>query len=177
MRAIVVYESFFGNGRAVAEAVAWELNAGADVEAIPVDLAPDRIDRDVSLLVVGGPNHSAGLSTGRSRLEAQAMVDDPRGMPRLGLRTWLRRLEPGRPGIRAAVYDTRLQQPRVVPLVDHASMTIAWRLRRAGFEVVPGLQHFSVVDVQGPLVDGEVARASAWGRQLLEVMQPAAAGT
>lgn len=173
MRAIVVYESFFGNGRAIAEAVAWELHARADVEAIPVDLAPIRIDPDVDLLVVGGPNHASGLSTGQTRLEAQSMVDDPRGMPRLGLRTWLRRLEPGRPGIRAAVYDTRLLQPRIMPLMDHASTTIAWRLRRAGFDVLPGTHHFSVLEIQGPLADGEHARAGQWGRELLEALQTA----
>jgi flavorubredoxin len=62
MNAVVVYESVYGNTRAVAEAIAEGLG-GAEV--VPVSKADPIPTAD--LLVVGGPTHMNGLASSRGR--------------------------------------------------------------------------------------------------------------
>ena len=68
MSAIVVYESVYGNTRAVAEAIAEGLG---DALLTPVHEAPGQVG-GYELLVVGGPTHMHGMATRSSR---QAAVD------------------------------------------------------------------------------------------------------
>ncbi|MDX5309965.1 MAG: flavodoxin domain-containing protein, partial [Rhodococcus sp. (in: high G+C Gram-positive bacteria)] len=58
MRALVVYESMFGNTRHVAEAVARGL--GSAVRTVPVTQAHEENLSDYDLVVVGGPTHAHG---------------------------------------------------------------------------------------------------------------------
>jgi flavodoxin len=69
VKAIVVYESVYGNTRAVAEAVAAGLSDARvppEVAVLPVHEAVGRAG-EAELLVVGGPTHMHGLATTRSR--------------------------------------------------------------------------------------------------------------
>ena len=70
MNAIVVYESIYGNTRAVAEAIAEGLGGAPAVS--PAELPADAAQAD--LLVVGGPTHIHGMATARSR---RAAVEAP----------------------------------------------------------------------------------------------------
>jgi hypothetical protein len=79
-----------------------------------------------------------------------------------GLRGWLGEL-PKADGARAATFDTRLD--RSAALTGSASRGIARRLRRHGYEIV-ARESFLVEDSEGPLEDGELDRARAWGAQL-----------
>ncbi|HEY8721330.1 flavodoxin domain-containing protein [Pengzhenrongella sp.] len=54
MRALVVYESMFGNTRDIAQAVADGMSAEVEVEVVEVGAAPEHLDAEVGLLVVGG---------------------------------------------------------------------------------------------------------------------------
>ena len=54
-RALVIYESMFGNTRAVAEAIADGLRSRFETEIVEVRGAPVEIPDDVSLVVIGGP--------------------------------------------------------------------------------------------------------------------------
>jgi Flavodoxin domain len=167
MNAMVVYESVYGNTRAVAEAIAEGLG-GATV--LPVSQAAGRVAQ-AELLVVGGPTHMHGLATTRSRHmaaaaaqeEAESVELDPFATAEPGLRRWLDELSDGH-GARAATFDTRLD--RSPWLTGVASRGIAKRLRRRGYEVL-GTGSFLVEDSEGPLAPGERDRARAWGAQLL----------
>ena len=165
MDAIVVYESVFGNTRAVAEAIAEGLGS---VPVLSVHEAAERLG-SVDLLVVGGPTHVHGLSTTRSRrLAAEGVHEDggahvePGATEDLGLRAWLRDLPPAT-AIRAAAFDTRLD--RAPWLTGVAARGIARRLRHHGLEVV-ATESFLVEDSEGPLAAGEADRARAWGAEL-----------
>ncbi|GAB3034530.1 hypothetical protein GCM10027052_10380 [Parafrigoribacterium mesophilum] len=57
MRALIVYESLWGNTEKVARAVAAELSATTQVDVVDVDSAPDTAER-YDMLVVGGPTHA-----------------------------------------------------------------------------------------------------------------------
>ncbi|HSK91912.1 MAG TPA: hypothetical protein VK875_11435 [Euzebyales bacterium] len=166
MGALIVFESLFGNGRAVARAVATGLSSRMPVEVVAVEDAPTVFDPGLDLLVVGGPNHRFGLSSDSSRGEGAATSDTPVTVPGSGLREWLPQLAaaPGR--TQAAVYDTRLANPRFLDWVDHASTSIVRHLRRAGFRMLAPAEHFYVSAGTGPLVEGEIECAQAWGEGL-----------
>lgn len=169
MRALVVYESMFGDGRIIAESIAQGLaQAGADAQAVEVGAAPTTIADDVDLLVVGGPNHQFGLSRPSTRADAGRQTGREVISGRIGIREWLSELSPNRAGTRAAAWDTRMGHPGFLSKLDHASNSIAKSLEKAGFRSAAKPRHFLVMDMQGPLVDGEPERAAVWGRELAE---------
>jgi Flavodoxin len=174
MSALVIYESVYGNTRAVAEAIAEGLG---DARVLPVHEAPDRVDGD-EMLVVGGPTHMHGMATSSSRHTAvEALHEDgnaqriePGATEEPGLRAWLRDLSEGR-DVKAAAFDTRLD--RSPWLTGAASRGIAKRLGHRRFDVVDS-ESFLVEESEGPLSEGELERAREWGRKLASLM-PAAA--
>jgi hypothetical protein len=168
---IVVYESVYGSTRAIAEAVAEGIGG---VLVLPVHEAARR-RKAVDLLVVGGPTHMHGLATTRTRrLAAEAAAEDggvhvePGATDEPGLRSWLVDLSPSAARY-AAAFDTRLDKsPWVTGL---AARSIARRLRRHGFDVL-GTESFLVEDWEGPLEEGELDRARAWGTELARMLPP-----
>jgi flavorubredoxin len=57
MKALVVYESMFGNTRQIAEAIAAGLAESVDVAAVEVSEATAEAAEGADLLVAGGPTH------------------------------------------------------------------------------------------------------------------------
>jgi hypothetical protein len=159
MRALVVVESWFGNTRAVAEAVADGLG-GAEV--CDVGSAPARVEADVALLVVGGPTHAFGMTRAQTRAEA-VRSGAPGSAATCGLRDWLSTLEAPR-GLAVATFDTRVEKVRRLP--GSAARSAARVLRRRGQCVVARPRSFYVTGTPGPLLDGELERARAWGADL-----------
>ena len=109
MRALVVFESMFGNTEKVAGAVARGLQLeGVDAGLVEVHAAPHRLAADLDLLVVGGPTHAFGMSRASTRADAvrqgapSAARDDraPRvaGVRRARRGAWLRGSRPSTPG-------------------------------------------------------------------------------
>ncbi len=166
MKALVIYESMYGNTHAVADAVAQGLSPGADVDVLPAHGAGS-VPGDVDLLVVGGPTHMHGLTTAMSRkMAATASKEDvahlePGASEQPALREWLRDLEAR--GVKAAAFDTRGDARAAV--TGSAARGIARRLRRRGCDVIDS-QSFLVADSAGPLDDGELDRAREWGASL-----------
>lgn len=162
-RALVVYESLFGSGETIAQAIAASLAEHLPVDLVPIADASPTLDDTTRLLVVGGPNHRFGMTTADSRAEAVA-----RGATRpaeTGVREWTEAL-PACPGTAAAVFDTRLATPGFLQRIDHASRSVEKRLRQRDLVLVAPAQHYLVEDLDGPLVSGEVERATAWGHLL-----------
>jgi Flavodoxin len=175
MRAVVVYESMFGNTREVAEAIGAGLEEHMDVAVLPVSAAGADVLQDAQLLVVGGPTHMHGLSTALSRRAAMAGAHedghtelDPDAGEEPGLRAWLAALL--RSDGAAATFDTRLDRSGL--LTGAAARGIARRLRRHGYTIVAEPQSYFVAESEGPLADGETARAHAWGAALAACIPP-----
>ena len=165
MRALVVYESMFGNTREVAEHIGTGLAQRCDVVVVPVAEATAAQVVGADLVVVGGPTHVHGMSTARSRQAAgeqaakdeELELDDAAGGP--GVREWLGEVGTV-DGIRAAAFDTRVDGPAV--LTGRASKAIARLLERHGFDVVADPTSF-LVDRHNHLLPGESERAATWG--------------
>jgi hypothetical protein len=165
MSALVVYESIYGNTRAVADAVAEGLG-GAPV--LSVHDAADHA-QPADLLVVGGPTHVHSLASPRSREAAVEAAHKDGGAhveedatEEPGLREWLSDLPRGDRAM-AASFDTRLD--RSPWLTGEASRGIAKRLRRRGYDVISH-ESFLVENSEGPLAGGELDRAREWGASL-----------
>ena len=162
MRALVVYESMFGNTQAIADAVADGLSDRMRVEVLEVGAAPTTIDDDVALLVVGGPTHAFGMSRPQTRQDAARQAAEGLVSRGIGLREWLATLQ-APAGVAAATFDTRISRPR---LPGSAARAAEKRLRRLGFRIVAPAASFYVEGTSGPLQEGEPERARRWGQTL-----------
>ena len=98
MRAVVVFESMYGNTREVAEAIGSGLGSPDDVLVVPVSGANPDLLEGIDLLVAGGPTHAHGMGRPATRhaaveatdkadnaLTVEADADGP------GLREWFTR--------------------------------------------------------------------------------------
>jgi flavodoxin-like protein len=168
MRAVVVYESMYGNTHLVADAVAAGLRTAYEVATVPVEQATARLVEPADLLVVGGPTHGHGMSRPTTREAAVADARKPDSPLTLdpdaegpGLREWFARL----PALhaRAAAFDTRVDLPAI--LTGRASKGIARRLRQHGLDLRAEPESF-LVTKKNTLVPGEVNRALEWGCRL-----------
>lgn len=169
MRAVIVYESMYGNTHLIAEAIADGLRPGAEVVVVPVDRARPEVIRVADLVVVGGPTHAHGMSRAATRRSAVEMAGKEGSGVRLdpdalgqGLRDWFSSL--GQHHGRAAAFDTRLQAPPV--LTGRASKGIGKNLRAHGFALVAPPESFFVTK-ENRLRPDEAERARQWGAQLL----------
>lgn len=162
MRALVVFESMFGNTKVVADAVAEGLATRMRVTAVEVGVAPAAIEDDVDLVVVGGPTHAFGMSRPGTRQDAARQAERPLVSAGSGLREWLETIRGGSPRV-AAAFDTRIEKPR---LPGSAARAAERRLRRLGFRIAAQPASFYVAGMPGPLVAGERERARRWGEDL-----------
>jgi hypothetical protein len=180
MRAVVVYESMFGNTRAIAEAIAEGIGTEARVTVVRVGHADASLLNDADLVVVGGPTHVRGMSRASTRKGAPSyvakpdsdLVLEPGADTEPGVREWLAKL--GRLQIGGAAFDTRVKAPAL--LTGRASKGIGRALSDHGVTMVLGPESF-LVNREGHLLPGEMDRARAWGRVLGSTVQTTQAGT
>jgi hypothetical protein len=165
-RALVVYETMYGNTQAVAEAIADELSVKLPTELVEVGGAPSELRVDVRLLVVGGPTHAFGMSRSSTREDAAKQAGRAVISNRIGVREWLAALTfVGAPPAGAA-FDTHVEHPKLLRHVGSAAAGIERRLRGLGVDVVSPLEHFWVKGSEGPIVDGELEKARGWADRL-----------
>lgn len=146
MQMAVIYDSEFGNTRALAEAIADELRTSATVQLTNVRDDACEPPVGVDLVVVGGPTQVHGIS---QPLHAQ-------------LERWPKNILEDVP---IAAFDTRVHGPRI--FTGAASGGIARQLQKRGGRLVGSPASFFVDGREGPLGEGEVDRARTWARGLL----------
>ena len=168
MRALVVYESMYGNTHVIASNIKDGLRATHEVTLVPVTAATAELVSHADLLVVGAPTHMHGLSSASSRQmaaraaskEGSGLTLDP-DMGGPGLREWLNGLADGH--ALAAAFDTRFHG---VPLATgRASRGISRLLKRHGYRIFVAPESF-LIGQQNTLLDGEASRARRWGAAL-----------
>ena len=168
MKALIIYESMYGNTHHVAEAIADGMGPScmASVSAVG-DVTSDLL-ADVDVLVVGGPTHVHGMSRSSTRHAAAEaatkegadleLEPDAEGS---GLREWFDGV--GSLPSFAAAFDTRIDSPPLV--TGRASKAIAKRLRHHGCQLLLEPESF-LVSKENHLLEDEAARARAWGERL-----------
>jgi flavodoxin len=158
MKALVVYDSQFGNTAEIAQAIGKGLANGDNIPVIPVgDITDDHL-QDIELLVVGSPTQ---------RLTATPAITD-----------WLTSLPASSlQGIKAGAFDTRFTEEKIkelskvltffVNMFGYGADPIAKLLKKKGAELVLEPEGFFVGDTEGPLLENELTRAGAWAKKLL----------
>jgi hypothetical protein len=167
MKALVVYESMFGNTEQIARAVAAGLAESIEVQLAEVSQAPAEPDPQVALIVAGGPTHAFSMSRTNTRADAMKR-GAPEGEREFGLREWMAALPSGQHTARIATFDTKIESMRFAP--GSAAKGAAKVARRHGYDSAVKAESFYVREVDGPLVVGEIDRARAWARQLAASM-------
>lgn len=139
MKAIVVFDSNFGNTKRVADHIAEQLGNGTASVSVN-DLTNHSLD-DVNLLVVGSPINA--------------------WRPTQKIATFLSNLNYAKTkGMKAAAFDTRVQ----FFLSGNAAKKMTRALKSAGTEVIVPPIGFYVKGNEGPLLEGEMEKVDEWTR-------------
>ena len=159
--ALIVVESYFGNTRLIAEAVAaGMIEGGVDTQVVDVSQAPSALPADLDLLVLGAPTHNRGLPTAVSRTKAREQAGSGEASPGIG--EWLETTAiPA--STDAATFDTVISKGW---LSGSAAKAIAKALRRHQGRRTSSVRSFVVTASKGPLAGGEETDAHSWGREL-----------
>jgi flavodoxin len=156
MNTLVVYYTRFGNTRNISEAIASELTSAGEARAVSIGELDAAVLEAADLVLFGSPTHYQNLPKEvRAALEA---------LPRRTLR-----------GKRVAAFDTSVETWRPLMWMTAAHRLLP-RLRKLGGKPVARPETFLVVrgvapesgERQDALVEGELARARAWTKSILE---------
>jgi len=152
MKALVVYDSVFGNTEKIAQAIAGAL--GETAQLIKVNQIEDDQLNEVELLLIGSPTRAF--------------------RPTEGIVNYLKELPAGSlAGKKAVAFDTRIPLESIdnkflrgmVKMGGYADKTITKLLEKKGAEVVAS-EGFVVLESEGPLADGELERSAQWAKNL-----------
>ena len=160
MKAVVVYESLWGNTAAVARAIAEGIGNGA--QALSTAEATAEAVGGSDLIVAGSPLLGFSLPNDRmidSIRTSPGSESDPPDLSQPSMRTWLDGLAHG--SGRSAGFETRIWWSP-----GSAAKAIVKRLESLGFASADKPAKFIVTGRSGPLKDGELERARAWGAEL-----------
>jgi hypothetical protein len=164
VKAVVVYESFWGNTAAVARAIAAGLGEGTAV--LPTGEATPEALAGADLIVAGSPVIGFKLPTDKMRESVRANPGPAPTAPDLSqpsLAGWLQALPKGRGA--AAAFDTRIRGP-----FGSAAPAILKGLEAAGYRGIAKPRGFTVTGKYGPLREGELDRAREWGAELARAL-------
>lgn len=157
MKAMVVYDSVYGNTQKVAAAVAAALGSPEDVALVRASEARPEQLAGLKLLIVGSPTQKFRA--------IPPVTGFLKSIPRNGLK-----------GVKVAAFDTRFTQSNIdrvrilaffVNIFGYAAQRIAGRLESNGGVLAAPPEGFYVADTEGPLLEGELERAGEWARQIV----------
>ena len=141
MKALVIFDTSFGNTKVIAETIAREF--GNDTKAISViDFNNDELE-GMDLLVVGSPIIGWKPSERMGNFLASLSKDQLKG-------------------IKVATFDTRVK----IFFRGDAAKKISQALKKAGAEIIVSPQAFFVKGKEGPLIDGEIEKAIEWAKTI-----------
>ena len=147
MKALIVYDSVYGNTEKIARAIAEAITPSGEVKVLRAGEANPSELESTELLIVGSPTH-AGRPT-------SAVQDLLKKVPKLSQ------------GINVAAFDTRIPT-KLVGVFGYAAGRIANNLKKKGGTLIASPEGFFVTGGQGPLKEGELERAAGWAKGILE---------
>lgn len=144
MKTLIIYDSLYGNTEQIANAIGGGI--GGEVKVVKVGEANVDELSSYDLLVVGSPTQG-----GRHTVATKAFLDKIAGGALKGKSV--------------AVFDTRMKTV-MVKLFGYAAGRIADELKDKGGNLIAPAEPFYVKSSKGPLLDGELERAIAWGKTI-----------
>ena len=148
MKALIVYDSVYGNTEKIARAVAEAISQPDEVKVLRAGEADPSELAITDLLVVGSPTHG--------------------GRPMPAVQEFLNKVtQPSLEGINVAAFDTRATS-KFARVFGYAAGRIAGHLKRKGGVLIGSPEGFFVTGTKGPLKEGELERATAWVKEMLE---------
>jgi hypothetical protein len=162
VKAVVVYESLWGNTAAVARAIAEGIGGGT--MALSTGEAVGSAIANADLIVAGAPLLGFNLPTEDMRKSiASNPSTPPADLGHPSLRAWLEQLPAG--SGRCAAFETRIWWSP-----GSAAKKASAALRAKGYSAAGKDEKFIVTGRYGPLKDGETERARQWGASLAKVV-------
>ena len=146
MKAIVIYDSLYGNTEQIARAIGGGI--GGEVKVVKVGEANVAELGSYDLIIIGSPTQG-----GRQTKPMLAFLDQ---IPADALKNKS-----------VASFDTR-GKTWIVKIFGWAANRIADTLKDKGANLVAPGEGFFVKATKGPLVDGELERAAVWAKNLAE---------
>jgi flavodoxin I len=148
MKALIVYDSVYGNTEKIARAIAEAINPPDEVKVLQASEANPSELASIGLLILGSPTHG--------------------GRPTQAVQEFLNKVtQPSLEGINVAAFDTRIQT-KLVGVFGYAAGRIANNLKKKGGTLIASPEGFFVKGGQGPLKEGELERAAGWVKGILE---------
>ncbi len=155
LKALVLYESFFGNTRIIAESIAKGLERKAEVVSKNIKSCTPEELRSVHLLVIGCATRGFRPSPETHEFLTSLSREDVKHLA-------------------VASFDTRIDLHTIesailrwiVDLGGYAAKPIAKKLEQKGARLIAEPMGFLVLDKEGPLKVGELERAQAWAEGL-----------
>lgn len=147
MKALVVYDSAYGNTERIARAIAGAIAPSGEVKAARASEVGISELQSIELLLVGSP-----VQGGRATKAVQAFLKNIPANP-LG-------------NISVAAFDTRMTM-RFAKLFGNAAERIAKGLEEKGARLVAPPEGFVVEGKEGPLREGELERAVVWAKGIV----------
>jgi len=148
MKALIVYDSVYGNTEKIARAIAEAITPSGEVKVLRASEANSSELASIDLLIVGSPTHG--------------------GRPTPAVQDLLNKVtQPSLKGINVAVFDTRMST-KLVRVFGYAAGRIAGHLERKGGTLTASPEGFFVKGGKGPLKEGELERAADWAKGILE---------
>ncbi|MGQ9545720.1 MAG: flavodoxin family protein [Dehalococcoidia bacterium] len=148
MKALIVYDSVYGNTEKIAKAIAEAIAPSNEVKVLRADEANPSELAAVNLLIVGSPTHG-----GRPTPAVQNFLNK---VPDLSLK-----------GVNVAAFDTRISK-KIARVFGYASGRIASHLKKKGGTLIASPMGFLVTGGEGPLKEGELERAAGWAKGILQ---------
>lgn len=152
MKTIVIFDSIYGNTKAIAESIAQGIVG--DVRILNVKDADISELNNLDLLIVGSPTHG-----GRPSKDTKVFLDS---IPKNALKN-----------IRVAAFDTGISQEgkgffmrTIINIFNYAAKPISRNLEKKGGIVIAEPDGFIVEGREGPLKPGELERATRWAREI-----------
>jgi flavodoxin I len=146
MKALIVYDSVYGNTEKIARAVGEAITPSGEAKVLRAGEANPSELTSVDLFIVGSPTHG--------------------GRPTSAVQDLLNKV-PILQGVNVAAFDTR-STSKFARVFGNAAGRIARNLEKKGGTLVASPEGFFVTGTKGPLKDGELERAAAWVKGILE---------
>lgn len=159
MKALIVYDSFYGNTERIAQAISKKLSDHGTTELVRINDYKDDLLNGVDLLVIGSPTRAFN--------------------PTPNIKAFINKLSKEKlKTLKIAVFDTRISVEetnikfliQMVKWFGYATDKIAKILKRKKATLIVPPEWFIVMDSEGPLMETELDHATTWAENIVNAL-------